>query len=101
VVQQFAVLREEHEQAMLQFRQELVAAGPTADLAVLAEKHPGKKYFLRLVELAEKHPEHPLCSQIVGYALHCGGPHVTPEDQLRAKSILEQHQRLSKSGVSP
>jgi hypothetical protein len=97
VVQQFMTLREEHDQAMRLFQDVVAAAGA----AVVAATHPGKQYFLRLVELAEKHPEHAICPHIVGFALHCAGPHLTPEDHLRIKWILEQHHRLSKPGVSP
>jgi hypothetical protein len=101
VVQQFEALREEHERAMRQFHQELPAAGSKTDAEVIAEKHPGKQYFLGFVALAEKQPEHPLCPHIVGYALHCAGPYMTHEDHLRIKSILEQHHRLSRPGFSP
>jgi hypothetical protein len=97
VVQQFMALREEHDQAMRLFHEAVAAAGA----AVIAATHPGKMYFLRFVELAEQHPEHPICPHIVGFALHCGGPYLTPEDHLRIKLILEQHHRLSKPGVGP
>jgi hypothetical protein len=108
VMQQFTALREEHDQAMLKFQEELAAAGskvaaagPVAETAVLAEKYPGKKYFLRFIELAEKHPEHPICPIIVGHALHSAGPYMTHEDHLRIKSILERHHRLFKPGDRP
>jgi hypothetical protein len=97
VVRQFEALREEHRRAMRQFHQGLAAAGSQANAEVLVAKHPGKKYFQRFVELAEKHPEDPLCPHIVGYALHCAGPAITPEDHLRIQSILEQHHCLSKT----
>jgi hypothetical protein len=101
VVQQFVALRQEHERAMRQFHEELAPAGVQAGVAVLAAMHPGKRYFQRLVELAEKHPEHPICPHIVGYALHCAGPDMTHEDHLRIKSILERHHRPRKPGFSP
>jgi hypothetical protein len=96
VVQQFMALRVEHDQAMRQFQDVVTAAGA----AVVAATNPGKMYFLRFIELAEKHPEHPICPHIVGFALHCAGPYLTHEDHLRIKSILEQHHHLSKPGAS-
>jgi hypothetical protein len=101
VVQQFEALCLEYHQAMRQFHRELAAAGPRADGEVIAEKHPGKKYFQGFVELAEKHPEHPICPHIVGHALLCAGPDITPEEHVRIGSILEQHHRLFNPVGSP
>jgi hypothetical protein len=94
VVEQFEALRREHHRAMSQFHRELAAAGSEPDAEILVEKHPGKQYFQRFLELAEKHPGHPICPHIVGYALVCAGPDITPEDHMRIKGILEQNRRL-------
>jgi hypothetical protein len=96
VSQKFDALVQQHEKAKDDYQRDLGAVSADADPGAIAEKNPDRKFFRRFLELAEQHLGDPTCPRIVTYALACcGGPHLTPEDHIRVKTILAQHHSRS------
>jgi hypothetical protein len=91
VVEEFRVLCQEHQLALLHFHQERDAADRNGQEPSITQTNPAEEYFLRFLALAEKHAGNNFCHTILAYAVsHCHGPHVTPECHQRIQAVLEE-----------